>query len=342
MSDINTFERIDHQREPSPALRQHTMSDDCVAYTNAEHALLPKGPRGLSSKAAEIRRFNPPVEIIGTFESANAHLELLRFSKHNSAELEFLMPVHLIIILSEGISTVCEWTNGHQTQRLPSLAPNTVMFNPAQNYLRIRTNLSKDNCRMLVLAIQPALMSCRSGLEIDLAAVQFQQQIGLNDEGVCQALIAMRQEIETPGISSAFYIDTLLFLLLTRLIRCASNLAPPRLPTFAKGGLPNWRLKRAIEILEGDPAKVPSLSEVARLIGLHPTSFCRGFKQSTGSTPHRYLLAHRVNRAKEMMNDPRPSLTEIALDCGFGSSSRFSVVFKRITGVSPRDFRRAL
>ena len=293
-------------------------------------------------KTAEIRQFNPPAEIIGTFETVNARLELLSFSKHNSTELELLMPLHLIILLGEGISMGCEWSDGHQTRRLSSLAPNTVLFNPAQNYLRVRANISNNNCRMLALAFQPTLMSWRSDLEIDLAAVQFQQRIGLDDEGACQALIAMRQEVEAPGINSALYVETLLFLLLTRLIRSASNLAPPLTPTYAKGGLPNWRLRRAIKFLEGDPTKTPSLSEVARLIGLHPTSFCRGFKQSTGSTPHRYLLTYRVNRAKEMMNDPRLSLTEIALDCGFGNSSRFSVVFKRITGMSPRDFRRAL
>jgi AraC-like DNA-binding protein len=81
---------------------------------------------------------------------------------------------------------------------------------------------------------------------------------------------------------------------------------------------------------------------VSKAIGLHPTSFCRGFKQSMGLSPHQYMLLHRVNSAKEMMDDRRLSLTEIALDCGFGSSSQFSIVFKRIAGVSPRDFRRAL
>jgi AraC family transcriptional regulator len=83
-------------------------------------------------------------------------------------------------------------------------------------------------------------------------------------------------------------------------------------------------------------------TELAQLLRLHPTSFCRAFKQSVGVSPHRYLLAHRVNRAKEMMKDHKRSLTQIALDCGFSDSSRFSVVFRRITGVAPREYRRSL
>jgi AraC-like DNA-binding protein len=44
----------------------------------------------------------------------------------------------------------------------------------------------------------------------------------------------------------------------------------------------------------------------------------------------------------KMMDDQRPSSTQIALDCGFSSSSQFCVVFKRITGTSPGEFGRAL
>jgi AraC family transcriptional regulator len=59
-------------------------------------------------------------------------------------------------------------------------------------------------------------------------------------------------------------------------------------------------------------------------------------------SPHRYLLVHRINRAKEMIKDQKLTLTQIALECGFGGSSQFSVVFKRIAGVSPSEYRRAL
>ena len=311
-----------------------------MTAVDIEHGV--KGSMKPSSGALEIYRVDPSAQVVRTFETNDARIDLLRFAKHDSAELEFLTPFHLVILLTDGLSRGCEWSDGRQTRRSSFLAPNTVMFNPAQNYLRIRTTISQNCCGMLMLAIRPTLMRWRNDLEMDLAAVQFRQQIGLNDGQACQTLVAIQQELEAPGINGAFYVDVQLFLLLIRLIRRASNLAETSNPTWAKGGLPNWRLKRAIELLEGDPAKMPTLAEVAQLIRLHPTSFCRGFKQSTGLSPHRYMLAHRVNRAKEMMSDQRLSLTEIALDCGFSGSSQFSVVFKRITGISPREFRRAL
>ena len=302
------------------------------------------GENGFGSNPGglEISRIDPQAEVIRVFEAANARLELLRLSKNNSMELEFLTPRHLVILLTDGLPRGCEWSDGRQTRKSSCLVPSAVMFNPAQKYLRIRAAISRNQSQMLVLAVEPTQIKWRDDLAIDLAAVDFRQRIGLNDTQTLQTLLAIKQELEEPGINSAFYLGTLLFLLLTRLIRCASSLAEASKPAYAKGGLPNWRLKRAIELLEGDPAKMPSLTEVAELIRLHPTSFCRGFKQSTGLSPHRYALTHRVNRAKVLMSDQRLSLTEIALDCGFSSSSQFSVVFKRIAGVSPREFRRSL
>jgi AraC-like DNA-binding protein len=290
----------------------------------------------------EICRFYRSAEKVRTFAISKVRLDLLRFAKHASLEFEFLMPSHLVIFLLDDIPGGCDWSDGHQTRTLASLAPHAFVFNPAQKYLRIRTAVLSTHCHMLALTIQPSLMRWRGDLEIDLNVARFRQIVGFTDDTACQSLVAMKRELEEPGVNGAFLVDMLLFLLLTRLARRASTSVDSSSAAYTKGGLPTWRLKRAIELLEVDHGEMPTLSGVAKLIGLHPTSFCRGFKQSTGVSPHRYMLVHRVNRAKEMMSDQMVSLTEIALECGFGSSSQFSVVFKKITGMSPREYRRAI
>jgi AraC-like DNA-binding protein len=270
------------------------------------------------------------------------HGSLITFDKRDATELEFSSQSHLLILVSDGISGACEWNNGSQTGKLPSVAPNTIIFNPAHACLSIRKRASQQRCRMWRLSIDPTLVNRLDVGDIDVAGLQFRQQIGIEDHGVRQALIAIKQEIEAPDLNSRSYVDTLLMLLLTRLMRCASNFAAPCQPAYVKGGLPNWRLKRALELLEADQTRTPSLAEIAGPLRIHPTFFCRAFKQSTGVSPHRYLLEHRVNRAKEMMKDRKRTLTEIALDCGFSGSSQFSVVFKRIAGISPRGYRLSL
>jgi len=269
------------------------------------------------------------------------YAELITFDKRDRTEFEFSSHSHLVILLPDGIPGGCEWRNDSQTGKLSSVAPNTILFNPARDYLEIRKRTSQQ-CRIVLLTIDPALVNRLGVGDVDVAELQFRQQIGIEDQGIRLTFAAIQQEIEAPGLNSRLYIDSLQLLLLTQLMRCASNFSTPRQPAYVKGGLPNWRLKRALELLEADQTKTPSLAELAGPLRLHPTSFCRAFKQSTGLSPHRYLLEHRVNRAKEMMSDRNRTLTEIALDCGFSSSSQFSVVFKRITGVAPRNFRLSL
>jgi AraC family transcriptional regulator len=267
---------------------------------------------------------------------------LVTFDKRDAKELEFSSQWHLIILMPDGISGGCEWSNGNRAEKLTSVAPNTVIFNPARAHLFIRKRTSRQRCRMWLLRIDPTLVNHLDVDDINIARLQFRQQVGIGDQSVRQTIVAIKEEIEAPGLNSRLYVDTLLVLLLTRLMRCASNFARPYQPVYVKGGLPNWRLKRALELLEASQTKTPSLAEIAGPLRLHPTFFCRAFKQSTGLSPHRYLLEHRVNRAKEMMKDRKRTLTEIALDCGFSGSSQFSIIFKRITGISPRSYRLSL
>jgi AraC-like DNA-binding protein len=286
-------------------------------------------------------RIRPLVRPSATFSGNHVQGQLYTLGKLDTTEMEFSLSSHTILMFPDGISRGCEWSNSEGTGRLSVVAPNTVLFNPAMEYLFFRKRKSQAQCRMLLLTIPPTILSRVKGDEI--TDIHFSQQMGLDDPIICQALVAIQQEIESPGPNSTSYVDSLLILLLNRLVRCAPNVATPfSRPVYAKGGLAHWRLKQALQLLESESTKAPLLSEIAESINLHPTSFCRAFKQSTGVPPHRYLLIHRTNQAKKKMEDRNLTLTQIALDCGFSSSSQFSAAFKRIVGVPPRAFRRAL
>jgi AraC family transcriptional regulator len=288
------------------------------------------------------RHINPPPRPIGTLRSEEIQCELLMFAKGKATEMEFSLSSHLVILLPDGMSSGCEWSTGESTGKSSSMPPNTIIFSPADDYLWLRKRTSHASSRLLLLTISPKVMNRLSASNSDTSSVRFVQRIGMDDENVRGTMLTFLQEIQSPGWNSNSYVETLLTLLLSQLIRCASNLAGPQRLLYRKGGLPSWRLKRALELLESDLCEAPSLTELARHLQLHPTSFCRAFKQSTGLTPHRYLLSHRINCAKEMMKDHTRSMTEIALDCGFSSSSQFSLVFRRIVGTSPREYRRGL
>jgi AraC-like DNA-binding protein len=297
----------------------------------------PTAVRGTDLRA----NVSPPPHAIAALRTAEMDCELLQLAPGGRAKMQFSLASHLIILLPDGLLAGFEWNSHDHSGASPSMSPNTVIFNPAHDDLWLRASTLQAPCRVLLLTIAPSVMGRLPDGSAGTASVKFVQRIGVDDEGLRRTLLTFLQELESPGWNSKFYIETLLTLLLSQLVRCASNLAPPRTP-YRKGGLSNWRLKRALELLESDLRQPPSLAELARHVGLHPSSLCHAFKQSTGLSPHRYLLAYRVNRAKEMMGDESRSLTEIALECGFSDSSHFSVAFRRIVGISPREYRRSL
>ena len=83
------------------------------------------------------------------------------------------------------------------------------------------------------------------------------------------------------------------------------------------------------------PERRYSLLRPASVCGLSARHFARAFRQSTGLSPHRWLMQLRIERARELLAARDFSLTEIALACGFADQSHFRRVFTATTGMSP-------
>jgi len=111
-----------------------------------------------------------------------------------------------------------------------------------------------------------------------------------------------------------------------------------RIPDTRMPRLALWQEQRAKEVMN-DSLDV-SLSELARECRLSITHFTRAFRHSTGMSPHQWLLAQRVSRAKQLLEQSGLAMAEIATRCGFSSQSHLNAVFKRHAGLSPGRWRR--
>lgn len=99
-------------------------------------------------------------------------------------------------------------------------------------------------------------------------------------------------------------------------------------------------LEEAIEYLHAHFSNSPTLKEIALHAGLQPNYFCRKFKQETGKTYVEYLNDLKIEHAKKMLQACNLSITEIAFDSGFFSSSSFLREFKKSTGFAPSQYRK--
>ena len=82
-----------------------------------------------------------------------------------------------------------------------------------------------------------------------------------------------------------------------------------------------------------------SLSQVARAVNASATYFSKRFKEATGMTFIEYLGRVRVEKAKNLLQNPNLRVSTIALEVGFQSVSQFNRTFRKVTGRSPRQWR---
>ena len=100
------------------------------------------------------------------------------------------------------------------------------------------------------------------------------------------------------------------------------------------------RVARALELIDNDLTSL-KLSDVARRSGLSHRNFNRLFLQETGLKPKDFMILRRVEKAKTLLRETRMTITDIALEVGYSSLSKFIATFKRIEGILPSDFRNA-
>jgi AraC family transcriptional regulator len=124
---------------------------------------------------------------------------------------------------------------------------------------------------------------------------------------------------------------------------------PPMIPAHrnapaagqgARGGLAPWQLQRVAGFINAHLGEDTGVADLARQCGVSIGHFTRAFRQTTGTTPHRWLTRQRVERAKVLLSAGSLELVEIAQVCGFTDQSHLTRVFSRCERMPPGRWRR--
>src|SRR4029450_3017655 len=102
---------------------------------------------------------------------------------------------------------------------------------------------------------------------------------------------------------------------------------------------PLW-LGRVKEYLRENFSEAPTLDELAAAVGVHPTHLSRVFRQFERCTVGDYIREVRVDYARRRLLTSNEPLIEIALAAGFADQTHFTRSFKRVTGMTPAEYRR--
>jgi AraC-like DNA-binding protein len=116
----------------------------------------------------------------------------------------------------------------------------------------------------------------------------------------------------------------------------SAETAARKSPQTATGTLRFRDLIRKLNETCSEPLTVETLAAKA---GLKTSRFRVLFCQETGFSPVEYLTRLRIQKAKTMLLQGDAPVTDIAFDLGFSSSQYFARTFRKLTGLSPRNFR---
>src|SRR5262249_40528985 len=154
-------------------------------------------------------------------------------------------------------------------------------------------------------------------------------------EGGMPSMLALRlyREFLSMDALSPLAIEGLILELIVTASRCRSGNIRHRSDSW---------LKRAKDVIHARFTESLRLNEVAEVAGVHPVHLAREFSRAFGCTIGDYMRQLRTEYACHALVETDKPLREIALDAGFFDQSHFCRVFLKLTGTTPKEYRRQL
>ena len=245
------------------------------------------------------------------------------------------MPEHVIGVHLSGSINLLQARGGHVSIR--HVRPGDITITPHGEPKRFQ---HAGETLVILLKLAPAFVRDIAGDEYALDPERFEiiENFGTRDAALVALGRRLLRGLESEGEPVRVRVEALKFELAIHLLRhyCTASVGLERRVTR----LSPRKLARALDYIDSNLREDMSLAGLAEAVAMSTSHFAHAFKQTTGLSPHRFVLERRIERAKSLLRETDLAITEIAHRIGCASHSHFSVLFHRATGLTPRDFRR--
>lgn len=241
-------------------------------------------------------------------------------------------PKH-IVVLPTGSPRKLEWKIGG-THRQALFAEGDLILNPAG--LFTEPHWARET-ELVLFAVGSSLVN-RTAEQIGRSPrIELIPRYQFQDQLLRHLALTLLAEFAQDAPPDLVYAQSLTHTLVAHLIRFYSveGMEPPT----TKGGLPSRTLQRVTDYIHDRLGDALTLEDIAGVAGYSPSHFIALFKESTGRTPHQYVITKRLERAKRLLTQSEEPIASIALETGFADQSHLTRMMRRRVGVTPGALR---
>ncbi|WP_397332011.1 helix-turn-helix domain-containing protein [Nostoc sp. FACHB-280] len=191
----------------------------------------------------------------------------------------------------------------------------------------------------LLLSLDPTFFNQIILESVDLHGVELTPYFAAPEPLIQQIALALKSELESGGVGSRLYIESLKTTLCVHLLKHHSVASNKVLQLANHKGLSPRKLRQALSYIHDNLERDLTLTEIAAVVGMSMYHFSRLFKQSTGLAPHQYVINCRIAKAKKLLTGTERTIEQISEEVGFQSQSHFTNVFRKFMGITPKAYR---
>ena len=255
------------------------------------------------------------------FEAEPASMPTDRYSQH-----------HIILNLKDKPHRLENWRDGEHRDFI--YHQNEIIVTPAGVESGWRWH-AKSKC--IIITLDPAKFAkfARTELGILLSTEQLKDLPQFLDEDITQSGIQLKESLRC-DLGSQVMFESYARIFLVKLI-LKYGLKKDEYD-FSKSFTAK-QYKQVLDYIAVNYGKNILLEDMAAEASLSPSHFARLFKQTIGQSPYQFLMTYRIEQAKRMLDKPNALAIDIALHCGFSDQAHFSRTFKKIEGITPKQYR---
>jgi AraC family transcriptional regulator len=188
----------------------------------------------------------------------------------------------------------------------------------------------------LVLELAPSLLE--NSLGDRPLALELQRSENIQDPRIQRVMFALLEDLRDGCPAANTFAVSLVTAISSHLVRRYSV----RREMSSRRVMPRARLKRVLAYIDEKADENLRLADLAKAAGMSVFHFAKLFKQTTGQSPHRYALARRMEKAKQLLKQEEVTVLEVSARTGFVDQRHFAKVFRRFTGFTPTAYRAAV